>query len=227
MRAVVFDFDGVLVDSEPLHFRALQEALLGEGIEIDEDEYYSTYLAYDDREAIRVALDRHAAAREREQIQLIVRRKAEIFEGLIPEITFFPGALALVRTLRDELPLGIASGALRGEIEAILDAGGLSGVFATIVGADDVVHGKPHPEPYLAAMTRLPGLPGLRPEDCLAIEDSPPGIVSARAAGMKVLAVTHSYRRPKLGLADRVVDSLEGLDGAALRSLFTPIHETD
>ena len=227
MRAVVFDFDGVLVDSEPLHFRALKETLRLERIEIDEDEYYSTYLAYDDREAIRVALEQHAVPRDREQIQLMARRKAEIFEALIPEITFFPGAQALVRTLHDELPLGIASGALRGEIEAILETAGLSGAFATIVGADDVAHGKPHPEPYLSAMTRLPGLPGLRPEDCLAIEDSPPGIVSARAAGMKVLAITHSYPRPKLGSADRVVDSLEGLNSAVLRSLFTPIDETD
>jgi beta-phosphoglucomutase-like phosphatase (HAD superfamily) len=118
------------------------------------------------------------------------------------------------------MPVGIASGALRSEIEAILRAGGLVDAFATIVGADDVHRGKPDPEPYLTAMQRLRyRAPGLQPAECLVFEDSVPGILSARAAGMTVVAVTNSYPEERLAAAHRVVDSLAGLDASMLRRL--------
>ncbi len=218
MRAVLFDFDGVLVNSEPLHFGSLRDALAREGIAIDEQEYLSTYLAYDDRGAIRIALERHEVPFDRERIEAIARQKARDFEQLLPRVPFFPGAKELVRSLAAEVPVAIASGALHGEIESILKAGGLIDAFTAIVGADDVSRGKPHPEPYLTAMARVNGHePGLRPEDCLVFEDSMPGIASGRAAGMKVVAVTNSYPAERLGLAHKIVASLEGLTPAGLR----------
>lgn len=220
LRAAIFDFDGVIVDSEPLHFGALRDALRPEGIALDEDEYRSTYLAYDDRGAIRLALERHGMAWDGERIEAIARRKARDFERLLPEVPFFDGARELVRALAGEMPLGIASGALRSEIEAILRAGGLYDAFSTIVGADDVHRGKPDPEAYLTAMERLRyRAPGLEPAQCLVFEDSVPGILSARAAGMTVVAVTNSYPAQKLAAAHRVVDSLAGLDARMLRQL--------
>jgi HAD superfamily hydrolase (TIGR01509 family) len=221
MRAVLFDFDGVLVNSEPLHFQAMRDALLAEGIAITEEEYLRTYLAYDDREALRIALEHHGRSPRLDQVDALARRKAELFEEKMAKIPFFPGARELVQSLAEEVPLAIASGALRAEIEAILEAGGLRSAFMTIVGADDVARGKPDPEPYLTAMQRLaPRAPGLRPEHCLVVEDSMPGIAAGLAAGMKVMAVAHSYPPAKLKAAHRVVDSLAGVSARELRGLF-------
>jgi HAD superfamily hydrolase (TIGR01509 family) len=221
VRAVLFDFDGVLVNSEPLHFRAMRDSLLPEGIAIDEEEYARTYLAYDDREATRIALERHGRPYDRERVDAVAGRKAAIFERLMAEVPFFPGARELVRALAAEVPLAIASGALRREIETILAAGRLDDAFATIVGADDVSRGKPSPDPYLAAMARLAQrTPDLQPGECLVVEDSVAGIASGLAAGMKVLAVAHTYPAQKLAAAHRVVDSLAGLSPASLRTLF-------
>ena len=226
MRAVLFDFDGVLVDSEPLHFEALRDCLRPEGIEIELGEYLQHYLAYDDWGAIRRALERHGRAQDPERVRGIAERKAGIFQELMGRIPFFPGAPDLVRALASEVPLAIASGALRREIEEILEAGGLRGLFAAVVGADDVVNTKPHPEPYLAAMSALePRAPGLRPAECLVIEDSMAGIAAALAAGMRVVGVAHSYPKAKLAAAHQVVESLEGLTPDRLRALFRPAPE--
>ncbi len=221
MRAVVFDFDGVLVNSEPLHFRAMRESLLPEGITIDEEEYAGTYLAYDDRESTRIALERHGKPSTRDRVDAVAGRKAAAYDRLVSDVPFFPGARELVRALERDVPLAIASGARRSEIETILAAGRLRDAFVAIVGADDVASCKPHPEPYLKAMASLAArAPGLRPEDCLVIEDSMPGVAAGLAAGMKVLAVTHTYPAAKLAAAHRVVDSLVGLGPGDLRPLF-------
>lgn len=220
LRAVLFDFDGVIVDSEPLHYGALRDALAPEGISLDEDEYRHAYLAYDDRGAIRLALERHGIPWDGPRIETIARRKARDFERLLPSVPFFDGARELVRALAREMPVGIASGALRSEIEAILRTDGLLDAFATIVGADDVHRGKPDPEPYRTAMERLRyRAPSLQPSECLVFEDSVPGILAARAAGMSVVAVTNSYPAEKLAAAHRVVDSLVGLEPGMLRPL--------
>jgi HAD superfamily hydrolase (TIGR01509 family) len=221
LRAVIFDFDGVLVDSEPFHFGALRESLVAEGIAIDEEEYLQTYLAYDDRGAIRLALERHGRPNDAGRVEVVAGRKAEIFDRMLAHIPFFPGVTALLETLAAEFPLAIASGALRCEIEAVLSAGGVRTLFAAVVGADDVARSKPHPEPYLSAMARLESrAPGLRPEECLVFEDSMPGVAAALAAGMKVVAVTNSYPAARLSAAHRVVGSLADVEASGLRALF-------
>jgi beta-phosphoglucomutase len=221
MRAVIFDFDGVLVNSEPLHFRALREALAGEGIAITEEEYQREYVAYDDRGSIRIALERHGRPVSPEHVRAVAGVKAEAFEVLMAEVPFYPGARELVRGLAAEMPVAIASGARRAEIERILRAAGLRDAFAAVVGADDVSRTKPDPEPYLAAFERIaPRAPGLLPAECLVFEDTIPGIAAARAAGMKVIGVAQTYPAGKLGLAHRVVPSLEGLDVAEVRAIF-------
>jgi beta-phosphoglucomutase-like phosphatase (HAD superfamily) len=221
LRAVIFDFDGVLVNSEPLHFRALRESLLPEGIAIEEDEYAREYLAYDDWRAVRIALENHGRPCDPPHVGVLAERKAVIFDRMLADIAFFPGVPELLRTLAVEFPLAIASGAQRGEIEAVLVARGIRDLFAAVVGADDVAQGKPHPEPYLAAMNRLvPRAPGLLPQECLAVEDSMPGVASALAAGMKVVAVTNSYPAGKLSAAHAVVGSLADVEPPGLRALF-------
>lgn len=220
--AVLFDFDGVLVDSEPLHFRSLRDSLAPEGIALSQADYLALYLAYDDREAVRLALEGHGQVPDRERVEALARRKADLFDAQLEAVPVFPGARELVAALQQAgLPLAIASGALRAEIEAILAAAGLRSAFAAVVGADDVACTKPHPEPYLEAARRLRArLPDLEPRHCLAIEDSPPGILSARGAGMTVVGVAHSYPAAKLcGVAHRVVGSLGELDLETLRGI--------
>jgi beta-phosphoglucomutase len=155
MRAVIFDFDGVLVDSEPSHYRALRDCLLAEGITLTPEEYAQDYLAYDDRQCLRIAFERRGLPPDEARVETAARRKAQIYEDLLNRVPLFDGARELIEELSGRIPLAIASGALAGEIDRILAAAGLREAFATVVGADNVTRCKPHPEPYLTAMRRL------------------------------------------------------------------------
>lgn len=217
---MIFDFDGVLVNSEPLHFRAMRDSLVPEGIVIDSTEYLRNYVAYDDRGAIRLALEQHGRPWDAVHVEIVADRKARMFDELKQGIPFFPGARELVRELQREMPLAIASGARHSEIEDILDQGGLRDAFKAIVGADDVRRSKPHPDPYLEALRRLqPFVSDLEAKDCVAIEDTPVGIAAAREAGMTVIGIAHTYDASVLGSADHVLPSLRRVDAAALRAL--------
>jgi beta-phosphoglucomutase len=221
LRAAVFDFDGVIVDSEPIHFRSLREALLSERILITHEEYWDHLLAHDDKSSIRLAFERHGERPDVERLARVERVKVERFAELIPEVPVFPGAREVIGALAAELPLAIASGARHEEIEAILTGIGLRDAFAAVVGAEDATRTKPDPAPYLEAARRLEGrVPGLRPAECVAFEDSLPGVLSALGAGMKVVAVAHSYPAAKLRSAHRVLDSLAALETGSLGGLF-------
>jgi beta-phosphoglucomutase len=221
LRAAVFDFDGVIVDSEPLHFRALRDALLPEGVGITEEEYVRAYLAYDDREAVRRALERHGVPCEPGRLGRVQSRKVRAFAESMHQVPVFDGARELVLALAAQMPVAIASGARLDEIEAILACLGLRGAFQAIVGAEDAERTKPDPAPYLEAARRLAARsPGLGPAECVAFEDSIAGVDAALGAGMKVVGVAHSYPADELRAAHRVVDSLAGLDASSLRGLF-------
>lgn len=206
MSAVVFDFDGVIVDSEPLHLRAYQEVLAAHGATLTADEYYSTYLGYNDEDMIRfVARDRGWNFDE-QQIEALVAEKMRVFDDIIATTdTLYPGARACIERLAGAFPLGIASGALPHEIRAMLDRAGLLHHFRFIVGSGDTPNSKPAPDPYLRA-AELHAVP---PQACVAIEDSRWGLESARTAGMKTIGVTHTYPADQLGAPDRVVTSLD------------------
>jgi beta-phosphoglucomutase len=221
LRAAVFDFDGVIVDSEPLHFRALRDALLPEGVFITGEEYVRTYLAYDDRGAIRRALEQHGVPAETERMDRVEARKVEAFAQRLHEVPVFEGAPELVLALAAQVPVAIASGARHDEIEAVLKYLGLRDAFQAIVGAEDAERTKPDPAPYLEAVLRLAArAPGLAPAECVAFEDSMAGVDAALGAGMKVVGVAHSYPADELRAAHRVVDSLPGFDASSLRGLF-------
>jgi beta-phosphoglucomutase len=221
LRAAVLDFDGVIVDSEPLHFRAMRDALRTVEVEITEEEYWTSYLAYDNRGAIRRGLELHGETASPERVARLAARMVTRFQELMPEVPVFPGAVELVRALAAEIPLAIASGARQEEVDAILRAVGLRDAFETIVGAEDAPRTKPDPAPYQEAMGRLGGSAiGLSPAECLALEDTMPGIASALGAGMTVVGVAHSYPAEKLRAAHRVVDSLVGIGVDGLRDLF-------
>jgi beta-phosphoglucomutase len=218
LRAVVFDFDGVIANSEPLHFRALRDVLAFTGVSLSERDYYARYLGFDDAGALH-AIGADSGAFGPEQVASLVSRKAVRFEELEADAgMLFPGAAAAIRRVAASVPIGIASGARRDEILRVLEAAGLTDLFAAIVAAEDVSRSKPDPAPYLLAVRLLAAVAGdsLQPGDCVAIEDSRWGLESARQAGLRTIAVTHTYTLAELGAADLVLDSLEALDVASL-----------
>ena len=212
LRAIIFDFDGVIADTEPLHFAALTQVLAGIDIVLTETEYYTDYLGFDDRGCFMAALHRHRRDVSPAVLTRLMHQKALAYLTAVKQhLAIFPGVRELVRDVADRYPLAIASGALRNEIELILEEAGLRKAFRHITSAEDVTQGKPAPDPFLHAMAGLNGQPerlSLTPGDCLVIEDSLPGIRGARAAGMKVLAVANTHARQDLGEADYITHSL-------------------
>jgi beta-phosphoglucomutase len=209
VQAVVFDFDGVLADSEPLHLQAYQALLEPQGIHLDKDTYCERYLGYDDEGALQRIAEDNGLLLGDEELELLVVEKGRVLEALVgARDVLYPGAVECVRRLAAAFPVGIASGALRADIDLMLRGAGIQDLFRFIVAAGDTDRTKPAPDPYLRA-AELHGVPAAA---CVAIEDSRWGLESARAAGMRTIAITHTYPHTALaGSADRVVDSLTEL----------------
>ena len=206
IKAIVFDFDGVLADSEPLHLAAYQDVFAALGVTLTREDYYDNFLGYDDEGVFRLMAHRHGWALDEQKIAVLTAQKSEVFEGIVStRDVLYPGAAAAVARLASEFPLGIASGALKHEIRMILSNAGLADSFRFIVSAEDTPESKPAPDPYIRA-AHLHGRP---PEACAAIEDSRWGIVSAQAAGMKCVGITTTYSAPELISADAVIGSLD------------------
>jgi beta-phosphoglucomutase len=224
IRAVVFDFDGVIADSEPLHFTAFRDVLDQQGIELAKSDYYDRYLGYDDVGVFRTVSGDRLLNWSDDRVAALVRRKAIRLEELERHgSVLFPGAEAAVRRLAQSLPLAIASGALRAEIVRVLEQAGMSECFVAVVAAEDSPVSKPAPDPYLRAVELLAGAmsQSLKPSECVAIEDSQWGLESARTAGLHTVAVTHTYPADQLKQADSVIASLDELDAAYLRRIVS------
>ncbi len=221
-RALIFDFDGVIADDEPLHLLAFQRTLAGEGIALTREDYYARYLGFDDHDAVVEALREAGRPAPEEQVQHLMATKAAHFLALVRDgVRLFPGVGAFVREAAARVPLAIASGALRREVELILAQAGLRAAFTVLASAEDVDSGKPSPEIFLTALERLrEAVPDLAAAECLVIEDSLAGVEGARRAGMRCLAVTNSYAAGALQGADAVVASLETVTWDALAALF-------
>lgn len=223
LKAIIFDFNGVIVDDEPLHLELFRKILLEEGLFLSDEDYREKYLGYDDRACfIEVLCDnsRTPDAADDLFVQELIERKAEYYRQAIQErMLLFPGVVELVRRSAAEFPLAIASGALRGEIEWVLQQAEIRDCFGVIVAAEDVSACKPDPEGYNKALELLNATRAttLEPHECLVIEDSVAGVEAAKAAGMRCLAVTNSYRAEELQAADQVVQSLANVD---LRAVF-------
>ena len=224
LKALIFDLDGVIANTEPLHYAGLHQTLKEIGIELTEAEYYADYLGYDDRGCILAALAANHRPADAAVVGRLMKRKAEAYlESVRHHQVIFPGVPKFVHEAAHAYPLAIASGALRHEIEYILDTAGLRPAFLHITSAEDVTRGKPDPQPFLLALNALQQRDaGLIPASCLVIEDSLPGVRGARAAGMKVLAVTNTHTVQDLHEAHAITNSLLETDLTELRTRLWP-----
>ena len=222
LRTVIFDFNGIIVDDEPIHFKLFQRVLGEEGITLTEEAYYARYLGFDDRGAFITGFrDDNRSLTDQKLSELIDRKALYYQEAIRNHVVIFPGVKTLVYGLAPSVPLAVASGALRHEIATILTIAGLLNYFQAIVSAEDVEQGKPEPEIFLTVLAKLNAgaSPQIEPADCVVIEDSKEGIRGARAAGMKCLAVTNSHPAELLGEANAVVKSFEEVTLALLQKL--------
>ncbi len=224
MDAIIFDFDGVVVDSEPFHFAAFRRVLESRGRTLTREDYYAKYLGYDDRDCfLAVSRDGDQPLSDTEIAEMTAEKTAILKKALAESVKPLDGAVELIESAAAAgVAAAVCSGALREEIELALRGLGILGHFSAIVSAEDVSRGKPDPEGYNLALRRLVSAAGgdIAAGRCVAVEDSPAGIDAAKAAGMKVLAVTNSYDADVLAAADRVVDSLAGLTPDAIESLL-------
>jgi HAD superfamily hydrolase (TIGR01509 family) len=227
LRAIIFDFDGVIADTEPLHFTGFRQTLADIGISLTQSDYYANYLGYDDRGCFIAALAAHQRPTDPSALIQLMQRKAHAYlESVKDHLVIFPGVREFVRDAAAAYPLAIASGALRHEIEVILEQAGLRKEFLHITSAEDVTRGKPDPQPFLQALDALNRQRLDQPitaGSCLVIEDSIPGIRGAKTAGMKVLAVANTHTIQDLYEAHAVVQNLSQVRLGELQERLWPI----
>jgi beta-phosphoglucomutase len=220
LQAVIFDFDGVIADSEPLHLRAYQRVLESEGIALTREDYYTRYLGFDDSGLFRaLAKDRGLAITD-DKVDDWIDVKSRIVEDLLNSGSIlFAGAVTCIQTLARRFPLAIASGALEPEIAQVLGHAGLADCFKAISSASDGVRGKPAPDLYLLALAKLRGIVDVSAAGCVAIEDSHWGLEAATLAGLRTVAITHTYPAAELKGADLVVNHLGEITIQTLEAL--------
>jgi beta-phosphoglucomutase len=205
-RAVLFDFNGTLSDDERIMFEIFQELFAEKGKPLNEQDYFGELVGLSDFEVVRAWLGEDDPTLLDEKIERYRRRVAD-------GSTVTKGAREAVRTAADGTIVAVVSGAARSEIEPVLEAAGIAGLFATMVAAEDVTNGKPDPEGYLLALELL----GAEAGHAVAFEDSEPGVDAARAAGIHCVAVVGTLPRERLARADAIVDRL---DAAAVRKVL-------
>lgn len=231
IRAVIFDFNGVLVDDESVHFELFREVLAEEGVAITEHDYHERYLGYDDRGCFAAALGDVGQVFDGARLDDLIARKARRYVEVAEEgLRYFPSAAETLAAMADRWPVAICSGALRAEIEYALNRLGRRDRVVAIIAAEDAHKCKPDPAGYLQALEALRGdsqagsAPGAAPraDECLVVEDSLAGIVSAKGAGMWAVGITHTYTAPQLRQsgADAVIHGLDELTPAWIERQF-------
>ena len=226
LSAIIFDFDGVIVNSEPLILKLTQEMAAQEGWTVTSEEYYRDYLALDDRGIVEHLYRTHGRPIDLAHRDRLVAWKAHAYQEAIRNgLPSLPGAVEFVRRVAQQFPLAIASGSLRSEVEYLLARLGLRESFQVLATAEDFEQSKPHPEVYLKALAGLQQIAAFRnaplePARCLAIEDAPGGVDAAHAAGMKCLALTHTRPAQELRNADWVCDEFAQVDLARIAAAF-------
>jgi beta-phosphoglucomutase len=200
LKAVLFDFNGVIINDEPLHQKLIEELLISENLRPKPEEFRQVCLGRSDRACLKELFDRRGRVLSEDQITKLIDRKSQAYRQQLTQLEklpIYPGLTDLIFQIRSiPLPMAVVSGAVRSEIELVLNRAELAQYFTVIVAGDEIETSKPDPAGYLLAVDRLnQQLPDLRlqPQDCLAIEDTPAGLQAAKRAGMQVVGVANSY----------------------------------
>lgn len=217
MDALIFDFDGVIADSEPAHERAIRETVESVGLGMSHDLYTERIIGLDDIATLKVIAEEHGRELSDQEIRELADLKQARFLELVEEghSPAFAGSVELIRESARRVPIAVCSGAVRIEIDKVLSVLGVADLFRHIVTADDVENAKPDPAGYVLTAKKL----GFDPSRCVTIEDSDKGIAAGKAAGLTVVGVCHSLPRDRLTEADLIVESTRELSIDRLMSL--------
>jgi HAD superfamily hydrolase (TIGR01509 family) len=221
IRAIIFDFNGVICNDEPIHFQATTRVLSELGISLSDEEYNQNFLGCADRESFgKIITERSSKPVGKLEVEQLIARKSDYYLDVVSAgPPFVPGAIEFIREAARSYHLAIASGALRREIDFVLSAGGLIDFFPVVISADDNSYSKPHPHVYQRVLEKMGR--GLLPADCVAIEDSARGVASAKNAGMKCLALTTTLSHEVLSNADWILPGFPPLESVP----WSPISE--
>ena len=227
IKAIFFDFNGVIIDDETIQMKAYQEVLNGHEIALTEELYFGA-LGMDDKTFVRSMFEHAKKPLSDPLLEEVLGAKTDLHRQMIEELPLFPGVLKFLKAAAREFQLGLVSMASLAEVSYVFQRANLTPLFTVVVTAEDASVCKPAPECYLAGLMKLNEwrqhermLPLLASE-CLAVEDSPPGIQAARAAGMKTLGVTNTVADEALRAAgaDVVTKSLADWTVAAVKLVF-------
>jgi beta-phosphoglucomutase len=231
LGAVIFDFDGVLVDSEQIHHKAFNRVLTKFNYQLSSREYYDRFLGLSDEELLRIVDKERHLSLSNQQFGQLLGEKANLFKEMAAtEAGIIDGVPKFLKMLADNgIPMAICSGALLPEIDTILEGAGLREFFKVIVSAEQVERGKPYPEGFLMALKLLNRRiccscggnlhKSIKPEECVVIEDSHWGLEAAKAAGMRAVAITNTYAAKHLKPADKVIAHLNELTLSDLNAI--------
>jgi HAD superfamily hydrolase (TIGR01509 family) len=224
IRALIFDFNGILADDDPIHMKAFRRVAEEEGLSFTDEEYMEKYLPLNDWDCFRTLYKSRGRPLDKSLCDDLIRRKGVYyFEAIAGSPVLFDGAAEAVKAAAGRCSVAIASGARRKEILHILNQANLESYFSAIVAAEDVLQGKPHPEPFVRAWELLRQDRGsLVLSECVAIEDSIGGIESAHAAGMRCLGIANSYDESHLrgARADWVLGSIKAFPAWLEREVY-------
>lgn len=228
IKAILFDFNGVIIDDEPIQMRAYQEILAAEGIVLTEESYFSR-LGMDDVTFIEdIYREADKKPETNKVLEITLAKSAKWREIIADELPLFAGVADFIKKMAQDFALGIVSMARREEIEYVLDRAALREYFPVIISAEDVENHKPHPEIFIKGFNALDSyrirqqhLPMVHGE-CLVIEDSPPGIAGAKAARLQALGVTNTVSAEELRVAgaDAVAKNLDDWMPGSVRCVF-------
>jgi beta-phosphoglucomutase len=207
IHALFFDLNGVIIDDEPIHLEAYREALQGVGIDLTDEDYFAS-LGMDDPTFVRAAFGRAGRPLDDETMQAVIAREAELHLTRIKdELPLASGIVNFLKIAARSFQLGVVSMAERVEVDYVLEHAAVAGLFTVIISAEDVSACKPDPACYELALSRLNQIRRERRQlpllanECLVVEDSPPGIASGRAAGMRTIGVTNTVAEAALRAA--------------------------
>lgn len=199
-KAILFDFNGVIINDEHIHRELIDEILLAENLLPSGAEYKQICLGRSDKSCLRDLLLTRGRVVSDDYLNKLVEKKAQLYVealGKLDSLPIYSDIIDFLETIKERsLLIGLVTGALRSEVEFILDKVNISEYFSVIVAGDDINNSKPKPDGYLLAVSLLgkqnPNLL-LKASDCLAIEDTPAGIEAAKKAGMQVVGVANTY----------------------------------